>query len=375
MAEVDVARLRRVAELAVQLIKASRPPSTAPEAVLLRLPSGPGLTQSHVRRVCAVLETNAALRERVRAAATVDMVGEDAYAWLTDPSQVGGSDRRRVAAEQARDRAEVERDHWQRQVQSLEHSMADRDARLEVALAAVEQWRQRAEAEQARAERLERSREALRAELSRQETAWKQARGRLEHQLAEVSRVRDGLMAQRVELEERVADLAADLAGQQRERRSQRPALPPQRLPLGIPGGLLADSVAAAEHLIGRTEVTVIVDGYNAVLDPWTEGHLSQRRAVLLSALENLVIRRGPSVLVVFDGADEHAGTGQRRFVRVVFTPSDKTADDVVCLEVERLPVTTPVVVVTDDQDLIKRVRRRGANTVGVEQLWGVLRA
>jgi hypothetical protein len=51
-----------------------------------------------------------------------------------------------------------------------------------------------------------------------------------------------------------------------------------------------------------------------------------------------------------------------RRLVPVRFSPEGVTADAVLCSEVARLPVTTPVVVVTDDREVLDDVRGRGAN-------------
>lgn len=375
MGEIDLTLLRPVVELALRMVQIDKPPATAPEAALLRLSTTRHLSASQLRRAAQVLEGSADFRRRVREATTEAMVGAEAYAWLDDPSRVPTTDRRRRAAEEARDRAASEARRWQQRVDDLEREVADARRLTAAEREQGQRWRDRAVEADARITRLQEALDAVRAELTRQQAAWEQHRDDLTQQLVDSEAVRHRLIEQKLERETRLADLASALAGQQSQQRRSQTAAPARRVPLGIPGGLLADSLEAARWLLDRTDVTLMIDGYNAVLDPWTDGHLSQRRTILLTALEGFVARSGPSVLVMFDGAADAADGGQRRFVRVAFTAAGVTADDALCLEVERLPVDRPVVVVTDDQELIRRVRRLGANHVGVAQLWGVLRS
>jgi predicted RNA-binding protein with PIN domain len=96
---------------------------------------------------------------------------------------------------------------------------------------------------------------------------------------------------------------------------------------------------------------------------------------VLLDAIENLARRFGSDLTVVFDGADVvGASADRRRIVRVVFSPDDVIADDVIRDEVRRLPSTRPVVVVTNDQQIVKDVRAMGANTIASDQLLALMR-
>ena len=91
---------------------------------------------------------------------------------------------------------------------------------------------------------------------------------------------------------------------------------------------------------------------------------LEQQRDVLLDAVENLARRFGTDITVVFDGASVvGAHTTRRRLVRVVYSP-EGVADDVIRDEVRRLPTSRAVVVVTDDNEIIRDVRAEGANTV-----------
>jgi predicted RNA-binding protein with PIN domain len=148
---------------------------------------------------------------------------------------------------------------------------------------------------------------------------------------------------------------------------------PARRKALAMPGGVLGTSEAAAEYLL-RSGASVLVDGYNVAKLAWPNLDLEGQRVVLLDALENLTRRHGSDVTVVFDGADViGASADRRRVVRVVFSPDDVIADDVIRDEVRRLPATRPVVVVTNDQQIVHDVRAMGANTLASDQLLALL--
>lgn len=375
MADIDPAVLRPVVDLAINLAKADRPPSSSSVAALVRLGAKPRWTANDLRRACELLAASPELRARVQAASTPAGVGADAYAWLEDPSPTVRSDRQRHGAQLRDERAAEERAQWRREQERLERRIDALEATLDQARSETEQWRKRTSDATARSERLQASLEAVRSELTRQQAAWQQAREHQAGELAELAALRDGLIEQRAELEERLAELAGEAEAARRSRPVPRAAPSIRRTPLGVPGGLSSDSVAAARHLLERVDVMVVIDGYNASLDPWTAtGDLWQRREVLLVALEGFVTRRGARVLVVFDGAEASAAPGRRRTVRVRFSESGVKADDVMCDEAERLPPSTPVVAATDDQGLVHRLRRLGVNTISVAQLWAVLR-
>jgi predicted RNA-binding protein with PIN domain len=144
---------------------------------------------------------------------------------------------------------------------------------------------------------------------------------------------------------------------------------PPERRALSLPGGVLGSSSAAAEFLL-RCGASVLIDGYNVAKLAWPKLDLVGQRVVLLDVVENLARRFGSDITVVFDGADIVGATADgRRVVRVMYSPSGVTADDVIRDEVRRLPQTRPVVVVTSDQEIIRDVRGMGANTLFSDQL------
>jgi predicted RNA-binding protein with PIN domain len=169
----------------------------------------------------------------------------------------------------------------------------------------------------------------------------------------------------------RGARRAADGAGVAAGVRTPAPA---RRKALPLPGGVLGDGDAAGEYLL-RSGASVLVDGYNVAKLAWPDLDLAGQRIVLLDAVENLAKRFGSDITVVFDGADVTGATADgRRVMRVVFSPDGVIADDVIRDEVRRLPVTRPVVVVTNDQAIVRDVRALGANTMSSDQLLSLMR-
>lgn len=153
--------------------------------------------------------------------------------------------------------------------------------------------------------------------------------------------------------------------------RAGRPHI--RRTPLALPGGVIGSSGAAAEHL-ARTAAAFVIDGYNVAKLGWPNRPLELQRDVFLDAVENLVRRFGTDVTVVFDGASiVGAHASRRREVRVVYSPEGTIADDVIRDEVKRLPADRPVVVVTNDAEIVRDVRADGANVVPSNALLAVL--
>jgi predicted RNA-binding protein with PIN domain len=196
-------------------------------------------------------------------------------------------------------------------------------------------------------------------------------------------RIRDDVLADRAALAAERSELArlAAMAGSLAEQLVSLSAPSPanraeraRRTPLSVPGGLLGSSSEVTEFFL-RSGASVIVDGYNVSKQAWPDLDLAGQRIVLLDAVENVARRYGCDITVVFDGAGVVGATAdRRRIVRVVFSPDDVIADDVIRDEVRRLPVTRAVVVVTNDQQIVRDVRGMGANTVNSEQLIALMR-
>ncbi|HKA82806.1 MAG TPA: NYN domain-containing protein, partial [Acidimicrobiales bacterium] len=155
-------------------------------------------------------------------------------------------------------------------------------------------------------------------------------------------------------------------------------ARPGRRTPVALPGGLLDDSVAAAEHLLRTPDAVLVVDGYNVTMTGWPELGAGEQRHRLVALLSDLAARTCNRVEVVFDGAEVDGGAVAvpapvRRWVRVRFSPPGVEADDVVLDLVAQLPAGRPVIVVSSDNRVREGARRGGANLLYSRQLLDTL--
>jgi predicted RNA-binding protein with PIN domain len=140
-----------------------------------------------------------------------------------------------------------------------------------------------------------------------------------------------------------------------------------------LPGGVSAASVEAAEFLL-RSGAQVFIDGYNVAMLAWPGRPLCDQRESLIVAAENAARRFGASLTIVFDGADVVGGFAPtRRVVRIVFSPEGVTADDVIRSEVGRVDPSDPVVVVTNDAEIVRDVKAVGANVISSTTFTGLL--
>lgn len=134
------------------------------------------------------------------------------------------------------------------------------------------------------------------------------------------------------------------------------------------------DSPEGLTELLRLDAVRVFVDGYNVAMLGWPTAPLAEQRHHLVQGLGGLLATSGGSgtlVDVVFDGDDAAAGSGggAPRRIRVAYSPSGTTADDVIVERVRHVDPSVPVVVVTDDAELRDRVGAHGANVVGSRAL------
>lgn len=160
-------------------------------------------------------------------------------------------------------------------------------------------------------------------------------------------------------------------------RRPARPAKPTaRRRPVPLPPGILDDSAEAADFLVRVNGAVLLVDGYNATLSAWPDLPLSEQRDRLVDALAELVARTGADVTVVFDGAEftQPAGGRARRPVKVMFSPPEVPADDVILDLVDAAAIHRPVVVASDDRAVQAGAEERGASVLTRSQLLSTLR-
>ncbi len=400
MGTIEHRQLRSALEFAV-LIAAEgqkrRPPLSFPKDLKPFL-SGQRLPGTALGRVRRAVEGDPAFRAAIAAGALPELVDEVGRLWLVGAEgwereaaeliaqrdaeaestdlrrDLKRAEKRRVAAEQAAARIQVELLH--------------RDATIAEQAAEVDELR--AEASKVRDELDE-----MRAELIDTRNEIRHARDREAAALARAESVSASVTSPEstAEVERRSpdGDTEADrrTAAEARRRLSEAVAASREfvehlesllveeettpsasdtrragRAALPLPGGVISTSAAAARHLVAAG-APIFVDGYNVAKLAWPDRGLEDQRTALIDRVENLARRHGAEITVVFDGASVvGAHAPRRRNVRVVFSPDGVTADDVIRAEVAHLPVERPVVVVTNDREIVDDVRALGANVI-----------
>jgi predicted RNA-binding protein with PIN domain len=401
---IDPRYLRSAVEFAVMMAQEGqkfRPPLAYP-AALKRHVTSSRIPSAALPSVVRAIDKDDDFRRKIAVGALPELVDEIGRLWLARPDgwlddalrlateadaeaeaadaakQLKRAEKRRLAAEQAAARSRAE-------IVTLRDSVAERDdviqglrtdlvkLRDEVAELKADLIDTRNEARHARDR--ERAASAKLNEVEAARAAAQTAQGRAESVRDNVLADRAALAAERSELARLAAQaesLAAQLTALATPPTAGRPA-PVARKALPMPGGVMGDSEAAAEYLL-RSGASVLIDGYNVAKLAWPKLDLEGQRVVLLDAVENLARRYGSDMTVVFDGADVvGANTDQRRVIRVMYSPDGVIADDVIRDEVERLPSTRQVVVVTNDREIVRDVKAMGANTVSSQQLLALI--
>jgi hypothetical protein len=133
--------------------------------------------------------------------------------------------------------------------------------------------------------------------------------------------------------------------------------------PSRLPDGVVAGTRSAASWLVADGRV-LLVDGYNVTRTHRSELSFPEQRRWLEEAVAALAQRRHVDATIIWDSTHGTATTRRsRRGLTVRFTKADATADDELVLHVElALDPTTPVVVVTDDAELRRRLAQHGVD-------------
>ncbi len=135
-----------------------------------------------------------------------------------------------------------------------------------------------------------------------------------------------------------------------------------------LPSGAEAIAfVAGLIHALLFNAMTVIVDGYNALLN-WPlggsqKGSLKERREAFVLALADYAEVSGHPLIVVFDGRAKRGAPVRelrRAGIEVVFT-GPGGADEVIVQQVAAARGREAVQVVTTDRQLARAVKARGA--------------
>ncbi len=145
-------------------------------------------------------------------------------------------------------------------------------------------------------------------------------------------------------------------------------ALTPQASGVAAVGGRALDAgdPAVLDQLLALPQVHLIIDGYNVTKTGYGGLPLEDQRARLVGGLGALAARTQAEITCVFDGAALSAPVvlSAPRGVRVLFSPSGETADELIRRLVRLEPPGRPVVVVSSDREVADGVRVNGARPV-----------
>lgn len=126
-----------------------------------------------------------------------------------------------------------------------------------------------------------------------------------------------------------------------------------------------AGDPAAFDKLLALPNVHVVIDGYNVTKSGYGDLSLAEQRNRLVGALAALAAQSGAEITVAFDGGQRPpAQPVTPRGVRVLFSAPGEIADDLIRRLVDAEPPGRPVVVVTNDQQVVADTARSGAWSV-----------
>ncbi len=143
----------------------------------------------------------------------------------------------------------------------------------------------------------------------------------------------------------------------------------PGRRQIDIPVEL-DDEIELARHVVSSPDVVLLVDGDSVAKMGWPSLPVAQQRDALVSYLADLSSSTGASPDVVFDGRiGEEESLPASRAVRIrLSTPPTEPAAALDEL-VDAYPEQWPIAVVTDDDELARSARDRGAAVLNNGQL------
>jgi predicted RNA-binding protein with PIN domain len=258
----------------------------------------------------------------------------------------------------------------QRQVDALQ-------TQIDQATAEVEEQQNNATRASQRVRALEADLKKLRADTrelrARAESAESRLSDRDARALVDASALARQLSVSLDALDRRLREGGSSGPGRREVSRQRDPA-PMRRTVPQLPGGVIADSPAGVEAMLGTPDVVLIIDGYNVGFRAWGDATPADQRERLGIAATALCRKHGCEIVLVFDGDGSGRPALRRGGVRVLFSDAGEEADEVVVREVENRPRRIPVVVASSDSWVREHAREQGAMVVGADAFVRVIR-
>ncbi|HEX4429425.1 MAG TPA: NYN domain-containing protein [Frankiaceae bacterium] len=304
------------------------------------------------------------------------------------------ADRRHEKREAARAAAREEAARLRDEVAGLRRELDEVRRALGRAESAVRRSGQSLEEAQARAANVETQKQSLERELSAEV---RRLRGRLRDAEASAAAARRGTRsdrdAQGARLRVLLDTVTSAAAGLRRELDLPATIVRPVDLvaegetvaessPLGetlaaLRRGRAGDDPALVDEILAVPGIHLIIDGYNVTKLGYASLTLEDQRSRLLAGLGALAARSsGVELTCVFDAtaaAARPVAAGTPRGVRVLYSALGELADQLIVRLAAAEPQGRPVVVVTNDREVIETVRRSGAEALPSAALLGRL--
>jgi len=265
----------------------------------------------------------------------------------------------RAAAMAERDKLKSERAELRGAAAEAQHSAATAARRAEQATAAVDSLRSERGALAQRVSQLEAALRGQEDAASRRDAALTQQIKRLEASLI------PDLEPHARRLEQVAADLRDAMSALQSpsDGRTAR-----RRRRIELPKGLLAESAGAVLWALGQSGLLMLVDGYNVTRQDqrgWGDRSLGDQRENLFMRCNQIHRDGGADIRVVFDSTEPQGLRGRRlRSGVCVEFSGGPIADDRIVEIVESTDPEVPVVVVTSDRELRRRLGVHGVMPV-----------
>ncbi len=136
------------------------------------------------------------------------------------------------------------------------------------------------------------------------------------------------------------------------------------RTSVAIPQGLMIENPLALTEIFKQQKLILLIDGYNVSLNSFQNLNLELQRERTISCAANIESRFATNCTVIFDGDSNTTRASMRSKVHVVFSPAGTTADDVIIERISMTPNDRPIVLVTNDQNLKRRAKGLGCQTI-----------